>query len=606
MTIKKSTTLLNVFIVFAIVATLGAFNSLNDATHRLISVQRERNILLALGDELRQSSRDLTTYVRLYAVTGDSKFETEYQGVLDRRSGKTPRDTQSKFFPGERHVLLDLIRRYGTTAEEMRHITEGERLSSALVPLEVEAMHLVKGEYKDAQGQFTQKGAPDREKAAQLVHGPAYQASAAAIMAELDLFAKKLDARTEKAVEFERGEVDFARNVTLGCMAAILLTACFSAWFSRRHITTPLSETTAFALRVGEGDLAGSIAVTSNNEIGTLRKTLNQMAANIRARMGEIEAALRQTAEKEQEARAAMTAASAAESEASAKAVHLQAAACKLEELGKVVSTEMAALLRQINTCEHGAEEQAARVGSTATAMEEMNATVMDVARNAGDAAQSSELVRARAIEGATVVQKVITTIDAVHEHSQTLKTDMEDLSRHAQDINQIMGVISDIADQTNLLALNAAIEAARAGEAGRGFAVVADEVRKLAEKTMQSTGDVASAIKAIQASASKSSEQVSVTVRDIEQVTSFAGQSGVMLQEIVQLAEGSADQVRGIATASEQQSATSEEIARSISDVDAIAGETRTAMKEARGSVDVLARQAQMLGGLIVEMKKV
>ena len=125
---------------------------------------------------------------------------------------------------------------------------------------------------------------------------------------------------------------------------------------------------------------------------------------------------------------------------------------------------------------------------------------------------------------------------------SLDLKEDMTQLNEHAQDITRIMGVISDIADQTNLLALNAAIEAARAGEAGRGFAVVADEVRKLAEKTMASTQDVGNAIKAIQESTVKSTESVDKAVEQIEQATEFANQSGSALEEIVATVEATAD----------------------------------------------------------------
>ena len=132
-----------------------------------------------------------------------------------------------------------------------------------------------------------------------------------------------------------------------------------------------------------------------------------------------------------------------------------------------------------------------------------------------------------------------------------------------------------DIADQTNLLALNAAIEAARAGEAGRGFAVVADEVRKLAEKTMSSTTDVGNAIAAIQQSAGQSIQQVEKAVGNISEATEYSNKSGEALKEIVGMVDQTADEVLAIAAASEQQSATSEEINRSVADVNHIAAST-------------------------------
>lgn len=282
----------------------------------------------------------------------------------------------------------------------------------------------------------------------------------------------------------------------------------------------------------------------------------------------------------------------------------MQTAAARIEKVVDVMSKAVVSLTEQVEDAEHGSVEQAARMSETATAMEEMNCTVSEVARNADSAAQVSAATRKQAESGARVVSRVVNSIQIVQRDSEQLKADMTALDVHAQAITRIMSVISDIADQTNLLALNAAIEAARAGEAGRGFAVVADEVRKLAEKTMTSTLDVRQAILAIQQSATKSSQQVDIAVRAIEEATVLAEESGKALAEIVHMVDSAADQVRAIATASEQQSASSEEINRTVTQVNTIATDTARTMQEAARSVSDLSGQSSVLSKLVLEMK--
>ena len=287
-----------------------------------------------------------------------------------------------------------------------------------------------------------------------------------------------------------------------------------------------------------------------------------------------------------------------------AKREGMLAAAERLQDVVSVVSSASEQLSAQIEESERGSQEQADRVAETATAMEEMNSTVLEVARSAGSAADGATHSKMKAEEGARIVRIAVEGIQNVQEVSLALKQDMSVLAEHAESISQIMGVISDIADQTNLLALNAAIEAARAGEAGRGFAVVADEVRKLAEKTMVSTTDVGNTVTSIQRSVTQSISQVDKAVALISEATEQANKSGEALGEIVSLVENAADQVRAIATASEEQSATSEEINRSVSQINTISIQTVQTMQEAAKAVSELAAQAQTLNALIVEMK--
>lgn len=294
-----------------------------------------------------------------------------------------------------------------------------------------------------------------------------------------------------------------------------------------------------------------------------------------------------------------------ASNEANKKTETMLKAADQLEAVGNVVGSATTELSAQFEQLDRASTESSQRLSEAATAMNEMNSTVQEVARNAASASTTSNETKQKAQVGAQVVEKAVTSIGRIHDMSLELKQDMVQLNEHAQNITRIMNVISDIADQTNLLALNAAIEAARAGEAGRGFAVVADEVRKLAEKTMASTLDVGNTIKSIQESTTKSMTSVDQTVEQIGETTTLASESGKALQEIVTMVESTSDQVNAIATASEQQSAASEEINETLLQVNDMSKQTASAMVQANQAVSDVAGQTQKLNDLIKELKK-
>ena len=388
--------------------------------------------------------------------------------------------------------------------------------------------------------------------------------------------------------------------------AIILITA--------RGIARPLRVCSELVAHAAKGDLETSAvenaelgkAEQRGDEISVLARGIREMVQSIKNLLRESETKTSEALKATEEAKAATARAEEAARRAeNAKREGMYAAATQLEEVVSIITSASTQLSAQIEQSDHTASDSAQRLAEAATAMNEMNATVQEVARNASDASKMSAETRSKAERGAVVVQQAVDSIERVQEVAEVLRTDMQQLNEHARSISAIMGVISDIADQTNLLALNAAIEAARAGEAGRGFAVVADEVRKLAEKTMTSTSEVGSAISAIQHSTTKSMEGVDKAVAQIGQATELSNQSGVALHEIVTDAETTADEVRAIAAASEQQSAASEEINQSIVQVNDMSDKTAQAMREAAQAVSSLAAQAQRLEALIEDMKR-
>ena len=281
----------------------------------------------------------------------------------------------------------------------------------------------------------------------------------------------------------------------------------------------------------------------------------------------------------------------------------MQRLAQQAEGIANNVSSAAEELSAQVEQSSRGAEMQRERAAETATAMEEMNSTVMEVARNASDAAKAADSTQTKAREGARNVDALVAAVQAIKEQMDSLSGNMAGLGKQAEGISGILNVISDIADQTNLLALNAAIEAARAGDAGRGFAVVADEVRKLAEKTQTATADVARSIAAVQGSVKKSAANAQATLEAISESTGQVQRSGAILREITAMVDQTADQVRAIATASEEQSSASAEISQTTEDVSRIASETAEAMNQSAMAVSDLARLALELNTIVAEI---
>ena len=261
-------------------------------------------------------------------------------------------------------------------------------------------------------------------------------------------------------------------------------------------------------------------------------------------------------------------------------------------------------LAAQVNQVMAGARVQSERVESMALAMSQMNDAVLEVARHSSDANEQAGETRNRAKEGAGVVEGVIGAISEVYDTARALERDMQTLGKQVEAIGSVMNVISDIADQTNLLALNAAIEAARAGEAGRGFAVVADEVRKLAEKTMEATTDVAKNIKGVQDAAMLNIRQVATAEQGVARATELARKSGEALREIVVISGNNSQLVSGIAAATEQQSSTSEEIRNSVEEIRAVTEETAAGSSQSAEAVRSLAAQAHALTTLLERLR--
>jgi methyl-accepting chemotaxis protein len=347
-----------------------------------------------------------------------------------------------------------------------------------------------------------------------------------------------------------------ARFLLLIIGAIVFAFTVFLAIGLARSITKPLGYGAYIAHRIADGDLTARIENLRGDETGQLLAAMQNMVENLQRIIGEVKAA----------------------------------------------ASNMASASQQLNTnselMSKGAGEQASRALQVASASEEMSQTILDVARNTSSIEMSSTETAKLARNGEKVVDSSVHKVKAISETIEASAKLIKSLGDRSNQIGQIISVINEIADQTNLLALNAAIEAARAGEAGRGFAVVADEVKKLAVRTSNSTSEISSMITSMQKEVHEVVASMETITREVTAGVELSTQAGDVLRNIV----GSVDQlhvmVQQIASASEEMASTSEQISK---DIETIA----TVSKETSGNSEDITKASLELAELSVNLER-
>ena len=357
------------------------------------------------------------------------------------------------------------------------------------------------------------------------------------------------------------------RQIQIGigvALLGILALSILLAWLVSRTITAPIKAVvdTIKDIAQGEGDLTRRLPILGSNEIGELSEWFNTFVGKLHGIINQVSGS------------------------------SLQLASSSLEL--QLTSKQMAESIAQLSS----------QSTSLATAGEEMSATSGDIANNCHHAATNAGGATQKANQGAAVVGQSIAVMSAIAERVQNAASTVGALGVRSEQIGAIIGTIEDIADQTNLLALNAAIEAARAGEQGRGFAVVADEVRALAERTTRATKEIGEMIKAIQKETKDAVTSMEQSVSQVEQGTSHVADSGRSLQEILDIINSVTEQIGQIATAAEEQTATTREISSNVMNLNDLAQQSDRSLRETAVAANDVSRQAEELKQLVGQFR--
>ena len=444
-----------------------------------------------------------------------------------------------------------------------------------------------------------------KDEAIEFIQDPATAAMVSTAMEAVTLLE---DANVKAAGEQVQEDLavfgDATRQIVISIIFGIALAMGLGV-FVALLISRPLSAMAAVARNISEGDIDQKVEVRSKDEVGQLAEAFREMIKYIRGvadvsqslAKGDltVEVAPRSNRDVLGSAFAAMvsnlrdTIGQVSESAGALAASSDQLSGAAQQAGG--ATQQISATIQQVAK---GAGEQTRAVTESATVVGQMSSAIEQVATNAQSVSEASAEAARSAKEGSDTVGRAVKAVTRIREAIIPAAEKVKELGVKSSEIGNIVEVIDDIAEQTNLLALNAAIEAARAGEHGKGFAVVADEVRRLAERSSRATKEIANLISSVQAGTEQAVAAMDEGAMRVEEGSSLAAEAGASLQQILRAAEVANEQMQGISAAAQQMSASSMTVVRAIDNISSISEENAAAAEEVSAATEEMSAQVE------------
>lgn len=566
MTIKARLFSILSLIILLLLGTIASQNVASYSNDQQTENSKTRYLSYLLADEFRQSSMDLTRLCRTYVATGEQKYWDEYWRIVNWRNGEVarPSNFDPDLYPGVKKKQSQIMAELNFSSAEFALLKQASDNSNALIATEDQAMKSIKeGRIVSGPNQSL-PGETVEQFALRIVFDQAYHNEVTKIMTPVSKFFQRLDQRTAEVLEQSQQSAKFWLMLSMICQVLVAALVAVLAYFMLQKLFMPLQSAVGAMLNIGEGegDLTKRLVERGNNELSALARGFNLFSSHIQTVIIEL-------------------------------TKHIEQIASSSGQLSATAVSTDRALVQQ----QQGIEQ-------VLVSLEQILPAVQEVAMNASKGVEQASLSDRAANKGLSVVAEVNDNIGLLESDIENASVVINKLAQDTEEIGSVLDVIRGIADQTNLLALNAAIEAARAGEQGRGFAVVADEVRTLAQRTQDSTAEIQQMIEKLQHGAKDAVDVMGYSKQRTEACVENSRQAGESLAEITNAVVAISDISQQIAAATEEQNATIADIRRNVDNINQQVESTASASQQTSSTSEYTSQLTGQIKTLIQQFK--